>query len=213
MFQCYKYNIHINFKELFLLYCVGSGDCVNGAVQLGGGATSNEGRVEICIEGNWGIVCHNGWSQFDANVVCRQLGYGEFSGRTYFASFFGTGSREYFVDGVACASSEERLVDCPLDSTPNCNSLQSAGVSCLIRSKSYKFKDIVCHSYILDCTDGSVRLQDGTTNSEGRVEICTGGVWGTVCDELWNTPDAIVVCRQLGYSDTSKLFLITRYFY
>ena len=40
---------------------------------------------------------------------------------------------------------------------------------------------------------------NGATENEGRVEICDGRVWGTVCDMNWNTPDAEVVCRQLGY--------------
>ena len=31
------------------------------------------------------------------------------------------------------------------------------------------------------------------------VEICLDGVWGTVTSSSWNTPDAEVVCRQLGY--------------
>ena len=31
------------------------------------------------------------------------------------------------------------------------------------------------------------------------MEICFGGVWGTVCDDGWSTTDARVVCRQLGY--------------
>ena len=48
--------------------------CFHGALRLVGGRSSNEGRVEICINGVWGTVCHSGWSSSDARVVCRQLG-------------------------------------------------------------------------------------------------------------------------------------------
>ena len=47
--------------------------------------------------------------------------------------------------------------------------------------------------------EGEIRLRGGTISREGRVEMCSGGVWGTVCDNGWGTTDARVVCRQLGY--------------
>ena len=49
------------------------------------------------------------------------------------------------------------------------------------------------------CTEGQVRLADGSTTYEGRVEVCHGGVWVAIYDSGWSYYDALVVCRQLGY--------------
>ena len=40
----------------------------------------------------------------------------------------------------------------------------------------------------------------GERESEGRVEICVEGFWGTVCDmhSVFGRKEALVVCRQLG---------------
>ena len=49
-----------------------------------------------------------------------------------------------------------------------------------------------------------MRLADGTSLNEGRVEVCVDGSWGTVCDDGWGNIDAQVVCNQLGYSPTGE---------
>ena len=61
----------------------------------------------------------------------------------------------------------------------------------------------ICTEYISareNCTDGELRLRDGTTSREGRVEICYEHQWRTVCDNNWEAEDAQVACRQLGFS-------------
>ena len=50
------------------------------------------------------------------------------------------------------------------------------------------------------CDSRLMRLVNGTTTSEGIVEVCLNGVWGNVISSGWNTPAAEVVCRQLGLS-------------
>ena len=56
---------------------------------------------------------------------------------------------------------------------------------------------------VSDCTNGDLRLSEGDSANEGRVEVCYGGIWGTVCDDHWGREEARVVCQELGYPDSN----------
>ena len=50
-----------------------------------------------------------------------------------------------------------------------------------------------------------VRLVDGSSYNEGRVEVYYNGRWGTVCNDGWNDNYASLVCAQLGFGSSGKL--------
>ncbi len=54
------------------------------------------------------------------------------------------------------------------------------------------------------CVEGDIRLAEGNLSTEGRVELCKHGMWGTVCDNGWEKYEAKVVCRQLGFSTVNS---------
>ena len=54
-----------------------------------------------------------------------------------------------------------------------------------------------------DCVHGDLRLSEGETEWEGRVEVCLDQRWGTVSSDGWTEFNSQVVCNALGYDFTS----------
>ncbi|XP_029312162.1 neurotrypsin-like [Cottoperca gobio] len=151
-------------------------------LRLVGGEEDFEGRVEVYHSGRWGSVCDDQWDDRDAEVVCRQMGFGGVA-KAWSWAHFGQGSGPILLDAVKCTGNEIFLDQCPHGDWEqhNCDHMEDAGVS--------------CSPY----TDGVVRLVGGDSPWEGRVEVFHNGDWGTVCDDHWAQQHAEVVCRQLGY--------------
>ena len=56
----------------------------------------------------------------------------------------------------------------------------------------------------VNCTNGVIRLMNGASPNQGRVEMCWNRAWGTITDDGWSVVDARVVCRELGYSTVGQ---------
>ena len=65
---------------------------------------------------------------------------------------------------------------------------------------------VICHIMHIDpvCNDSDIRLVGTDSPTQGRLEVCLFGVWGSVCDDQWTDRNSEVVCRQLGYESSSK---------
>ena len=121
-------------------------------------------------------------------IYCVHYNYnyiGAIAERTH--AFYGKGSGPIWFDDLICLGSESSLFQCQGFIPHNCRHFEDSGVICTP-----------------NCTNGDIRLVNGTNHSEGRVEICLNNGWGTICDSSWTEADASVVCNQLQMPSECK---------
>uniref|UniRef100_A0A8C9ERL6 Soluble scavenger receptor cysteine-rich domain-containing protein SSC5D n=1 Tax=Pavo cristatus TaxID=9049 RepID=A0A8C9ERL6_PAVCR len=155
-----------------------------GRLQLLDGPSRCAGRVEVLHDQRWGTICDDGWDLADANVVCRQLGCGTAVLATK-AAHYGRGQDTIWLDEVNCTGMEESIFDCNASAwgVNNCYHGEDAGVLCSDSGVPISME---------------LRLVNGSTHCNGRVEVFHNDTWAALCDDGWGMAEAQVVCRQLG---------------
>ncbi|PIK47660.1 putative deleted in malignant brain tumors 1 protein-like isoform X5 [Apostichopus japonicus] len=92
--------------------------CDEGELRLADEGAYNEGRLLVYLNGQWGTVCDDGFTEGNGNIACKQLGFDELV--SFSSSQGGDFSLPINMDDVACTGREERLIDCPYTATSNC---------------------------------------------------------------------------------------------
>ena len=148
---------HICFTLSSIIVDSTGSTCTYGDVQLVDGSNQYEGRVEVCINDQWGTVCDNSWGTTDATTVCKQLGYAytsstisiihslifyvkiilmlfSLAGKAYANAYFGQGTGPIVLDSVQCSSINNKILQCPsnpiLQVSSSCGHDDDAAVGC-----------------------------------------------------------------------------------
>ncbi|XP_042298624.1 scavenger receptor cysteine-rich domain-containing group B protein isoform X2 [Sceloporus undulatus] len=127
-----------------------------------------EPHLSACYSLGWGI--HNCGHHEDAGVICSGLGMTTVTPiTTSIAHIYD----ESFTDMATVTEGRERP-------TPETEAMMTSAL------------------LLLEKRSGGIRLTNGNSSCQGRVEVQHGQTWGTVCDDDWGFANAQVVCRQVG---------------
>ncbi|XP_053533031.1 scavenger receptor cysteine-rich domain-containing group B protein [Ictalurus punctatus] len=200
----------------------------DGSIRLVGGLDHCQGRVEIYYRGSWGTVCDDDWGMRDAAVVCQQVGCGPvvtYTTNAYFGYGKGlilldnvhcSGSESQLAACYSlgwgihnCGHHEDAGVICTRLTTTtappvNTGTIDNAFFHTEIPAETGMTVPVTETTPANPTTSfttreqHTVRVVNGNSSCQGRVEVFYENIWGTVCDDEWDMDNAQVVCRQLG---------------
>ncbi|XP_027702573.1 scavenger receptor cysteine-rich domain-containing protein SCART1-like isoform X1 [Vombatus ursinus] len=153
--------------------------------RLVNGSNRCSGRVEFQTPGSWAPLCATHWDLQDANVLCHQLDCGHAIAAPG-GGYFGEGDGWILPDEFHCIGTESHLWNCPV-STLGASKCALGNVA-----------GAICSDFL--------RLKDGQSRCDGKVEIFLHGVWGPVLDGAWDLNGAQVLCRQLQCGKAERVY-------
>jgi hypothetical protein len=156
------------------------------------------GIVSIYYNGTFGTVCRRSFATKEATVVCNELGYGEgvpVSSDKFISDNTKLSNLIVFLGSVSCGDNDRNLSLCShMFSPDNCYTAESVAVICTVN-------DSQCSP------SGAIRVVDGdipAVDEAGRMEVCLGGSWGSICNDGWTDTSADYICKNLNMNYTGS---------
>eukprot|EP00037_Helgoeca_nana_P015140 m.141781 g.141781 ORF g.141781 m.141781 type:complete len:2442 (+) comp22882_c0_seq1:29-7354(+) len=144
-------------------------------VRLQDGPSLTSGRVEVFRNGAWGTVCDDSWGDFDAQVVCRELGFS--GGFATSRASFGQGTGSILMDDVACVGTEASIADCPHAAVHNCAHSEDAGAVCTGSVPSTSTSVVALPTaFLYSIVSGNVNNAFVINPANGEVSVSAGGL-------------------------------------
>lgn len=94
---------------------------------------TDQGLVEIYMNGSWGTICDDYFTVDAGSVLCRQLGYAGFL-KYACCSRWGQGQGKISIERIGCNGTENHILDCNINHLGNplqlCNHREDVGIQC-----------------------------------------------------------------------------------